>query len=264
MNRMIAMLDTHSADYLHIVAMRTATILHPALVGTYLHGSAVLGGFAPTRSDLDLLTVTAGPLDAPTKQQLATALAPQALPCPAVRGLELSVVTRTTTLAPLPAPPFELHLATSNQTTRMVDGHGHPGDPDLVLHFAVCRDHGHPLAGPPPRQVFAPIPRRWLLQGLARELTWAQHHAPVDYQVLNACRAWRFAQENLLCSKLDGGQWARSRLDDPAVIELAIARQQGQPAQPPSESAVTAFVQDILQRLHDQLAEAQPPDEPHP
>jgi hypothetical protein len=189
---MSAMLDTHSADYLQTVAARTATILRRALLGTYLHGSAVLGGFAPTRSDLDLLTVTTGPLSATTKQQLATALSPQVLPCSAVRGLELSVVTRTTTLAPTPTAPFELHLATSNATTRVVDGQGHPGDPDLLLHFAVCRDHGHPLTGPPPRQLFAPIPRRWLLQGLARELAWAQQHASVEYQVLNACRAWRF------------------------------------------------------------------------
>jgi hypothetical protein len=46
-NQMSATLDTHSADYLQTVAARTATILHPALLGTYLHGSAVLGGFAP-------------------------------------------------------------------------------------------------------------------------------------------------------------------------------------------------------------------------
>jgi hypothetical protein len=126
---MIATLDTHSTGYVRTVAERSTTILHRALVGTYLHGSAVLGGFAPTHSDLDLLVVTTGPLDAPTKQQLATALAPQALPCPAVRGLELSVVTRTTTLAPTPTPPFELHLATSNATTRVVDGRAAPATP---------------------------------------------------------------------------------------------------------------------------------------
>jgi streptomycin 3"-adenylyltransferase len=183
-----------------------------------------------------------------------------------VRGLELSVVTRPTTLAPTPTPPFELHLATSNQTTRVVDGHGHPGDPDLLLHVAVCRDHGHPLDGPPPRQVFAPIPRRWLLAGLARELAWARQHGTFEYQVLNAGRAWRFTDENLLCSKLDGAKWAHTRVDDPAIIERAIARQLGQPAQPPGEPAVTAFVQDILHRLHDELAtaDAQPADQPTP
>jgi hypothetical protein len=144
---MSATLDTNSAGYVRAVAEGTAAVLGRALVGTYLHGSAVLGGFAPARSDLDLLTVTTGPLDTPTKQQLATALAPHALPCPAVRGLELSGVTRTTTLAPTPTPPFELHLATSNQTTRVVDGRGHPGDPDLLLQL-----RGLPRPRPPPHR----------------------------------------------------------------------------------------------------------------
>jgi streptomycin 3"-adenylyltransferase len=73
---MSATLDTNSAAYVRTVAEHATAILDRALVGTYLHGSAVLGGFAPTRSDLDLLVVTTGPLDAPTKQQLATTLAP--------------------------------------------------------------------------------------------------------------------------------------------------------------------------------------------
>jgi predicted nucleotidyltransferase len=83
---MIATLDTNCAGYLRTVAERSTTILDRALVGTYLHGSAVLGGFAPTRSDLDLLTVTTGPLDAPTKQQLATALAPKRCHVPPCGG----------------------------------------------------------------------------------------------------------------------------------------------------------------------------------
>ena len=83
---MSATLDTNSAGYLRTVLERSTAILGRALVGTYLHGSAVLGGFAPTRSDLDLLTVTTGPLDAPTRRQLATALAPHALPCPPCEG----------------------------------------------------------------------------------------------------------------------------------------------------------------------------------
>jgi hypothetical protein len=54
------------------------------------------------------------------------------------------------------------------------------------------------------------------------------------------------------------------RVNDPAIIELAIVRQQGQLVQPPDESAVTEFVQDILHRLHEELvaSDAQPPEEP--
>jgi hypothetical protein len=248
---MTAGLDAQSAGYIDAVAARLAAILGRRLVGVYLHGSAVLGGFSRARSDLDLLAVTTTVLTEASHRHIVATLSPQALPCPAV-GLELSVVTRASALAPVPAPPFELHLATG-PGVRVVDGRNHPGDPDLLLHFAVCRDHGRRIgAGPPPAAVFAPIPRSWLLLGLERELQWAQQHATAEYQVLNACRAWRFAEQGVWCSKLDGGRWARDRVEDPAVVELAIARQQGGALvelPDPDPGAVNALVQQTLRRL---------------
>jgi streptomycin 3"-adenylyltransferase len=217
------------AAYLSGLSDRTAALLAASLAGVYLHGSAVLGGFALERSDLDLLVVVSGPLGAAAKRRLAAELSPQAMPCPAAGGLELSVVTTATTLEPTPEPPFELHLGTAGHggAPRVVDGDGHPGDPDLPMHFAACCQHGRALFGPPPRKLFAPVPRAWLLRAMRLDLVWAREHAPVEYQVLNACRAWRFAEEGVLCSKLGGGHWARGRLDDPLVVDVAIARQSG-------------------------------------
>jgi Domain of unknown function (DUF4111) len=251
-------MDRLTAAYVEQAATRLAGILGEQFIGTYLHGSAVLGGFTRARRDLDLLAVTTSALTDHLKRQLATALSHTALPCPAV-GLELSVVTHATTLAPVPMPPFELHLATAtgpHGTAKVVDGRGHPGDRDLLLHFAVCRDHGHQLGhSPPPSAVFAPIPRAWLLAGLARELEWAERHATVEYRVLNACRAWRFAEEGVLCSKLDGGRWARGRVQAPTMVDLAIARQQGRSVPLPDPAAVNALVQVVLQRLRQQPGE---------
>jgi streptomycin 3"-adenylyltransferase len=246
-------LDAQSAGYVDAVAARLAAILGRRLVGVWLHGSAVLGGFARARSDIDLLAVTTTGLTKAANRHIAAALSPPALPCPAV-GLELSVVTRASALAPVPAPPFELHLATGpGPHARVVDGRDHPGDPDLLLHFAVCGDHGHRIGtGPPTTTVFAPIPRPWLLDGLERELQWAKRHATWEYQVLNACRAWRFAEQGVWCSKLDGGRWAADRVEDPAVVELAIARQQAGPAAElpaPDPGTVNALLQQTLQRL---------------
>jgi len=235
-----------------------AGILGEQLVGNYLHGSAVLSGFTRARSDIDLLAVTTSALTDNLKRQLAAALSQTALPCPA-DGLELSVVTHATTLVPVPTPPFELHLATAtgpHGTAKVVDGRGHPGDPDLLLHFAVCRDHGRQLGdGPPPPAVFAPIPRAWLLAGLARELVWGERHGTVEYRVLNACRAWRFAEEGVLCSKVDGGRWARDRVEAPTMVDLAIARQQGQLVPLPDPATVSALVRLVLQRLGQQPGE---------
>jgi hypothetical protein len=97
--------------------------------------------------------------------------------------------------------------------------------------------------------VFAPVPRRWLLRGMERELAWAREHAPAEYQVLNACRAWRFADEDVLGSKLDGGRWARKRLDDPGVVDLAIARRSGGSPRTPKGPAVAALLDRVVARL---------------
>lgn len=146
------------------------------------------------------------------------------------RGLELSVVTRQSALQPCwPAPRFELHVTTAPEDSKVVDGHGRPGDPDLVLHYAICRAAGLLVGGDPrPREVFGSVPRRIVLERLVDELAWAVEHAPSEYVVLNACRAWRYAQEGDLVSKVDGGRWALEQPLRPSyapLISAALGRQ---------------------------------------
>ena len=90
------------------------------------------------------------------------------------------------------------------------------------MHIAVCRRHGRALAGPPPEEVFADVPAPLLDATFAGELAWAAVHAPPAYQVLNACRAWRFATDRELCSKVAGGEWALGRGADDAAIAAAL------------------------------------------
>lgn len=250
-------IDSESAGYIEEVGARLRAEVGRSLVGVYLHGSAVLGGFVRARSDVDLLAVTSTGLTEEAKRGVSEALSPASLPCPAA-GLEFSAVTVESALHPVPAPSFELHLATSADSMRMVDGHMHPGDPDLVLHFAVCMRHGQTIGdGPPPSLVFGPIPTAWLLDRLGEELKWAEQHASVEYQVLNACRAWRFTTEHRWCSKIEGGRWARERVQDPAVIDNALARQQGTPAwslpdpDPLEVAALTRHALEQLRRAHE-------------
>src|SRR5688500_14680340 len=141
-----------------------------ALDGVYLHGSAALGGFVPGHSDVDVLAVVRGPVD---QRLVADAVhsAAAAGRCPG-RGLEMSVITAATARS-LGDCPFELHVTTEPGGPRTVLGRDHPGDPDLVLHAAVCRRHGVALAGPHPRRVFGPVARGRVLAALADELRWA-------------------------------------------------------------------------------------------
>ncbi len=166
-------MDARSQRYGADVAAALAGVLGPDLTGIYLHGSAVLGGFDARRSDVDILVVSEGAMTAGQQAAAAEALSEDRLPCPAA-GLELSVVTLAAARHPVARPAFELHLTTEPEDRKVVDGHGHGGDPDLVLHFAVCRAAGRLLGpGRPADQVFAPVPGELVRAQLAAELHWA-------------------------------------------------------------------------------------------
>jgi streptomycin 3"-adenylyltransferase len=227
--------ESSAGRYLEALTAEVAAVLGERLVGVYAHGSLLLGGYLPERSDIDVLVVVEDALSADEQADLAARLSEDALPCPAV-GLELSVVTRAVAKAPTARPPFELHVTTAPDDAKVVDGHGHPGDPDLVLHFAVCR----PLAP----DVFGEVPRPLAVPQLLNELAWAEEHGPPEYAVLNACRALRYAADGDLVSKVDGGRWALNRVSAPErrFVHAALARQTGEdPTAPLDPDAARTF-----------------------
>jgi hypothetical protein len=237
--------------YLAGVASALADVAGPRLVGVYLHGSAVLGGFDARRSDIDVLAVCEAPISAAQRSAAADALSERRLPCPA-HGLEFSAVTRHAAAHPTAAPAFEMHLTTAPGDAKVIDGHEHDGDADLVLHFAVCRRAGRLLGpGRPAAEVFAPVPDDLVLAQLAAELRWAARHASGEYAVLNACRAWRFAVDGALVSKLDGGSWALGRVTgrDRELIKIALDRQRCMPAADLDPPTVHRFIRQALSHL---------------
>ena len=237
-------------EYVRAAATRLGGSLGARLLGVYAHGSLVLGDFAPERSDVDLLAVAAAPVSAPEKERIAAELSEAALPCPAAGGLEFHLVDRSSILPELDAPRFELHVATTpGARDRVVDGAKRPGDPDLVLHFAVLRDHGRGVHdAPPARELFPRMSRAGILTSLGNELRWALEHASASYGVLNACRALRVVEEGVFCSKTAAGEWALQRAGParPPVVEAALRHRHGlAEAHPPADDAA-AFIRRAL------------------
>jgi hypothetical protein len=205
--------DPALGAYPAAVAAGLTGVLGPALIGVYLHGSGALGDWSPERSDVDLLGVVARPLERRAKKVISARVNHPSLACPAPAGLELSLVTAAVAADPPRRPPFELHLSTGPSPQTHLGGPA-ATDPDLLLHFAVCRRAGVAVAGPDPVGVFAEPPRAWLLERAAAELRWAVRHGTFAYRVLTACRAWRYLEDDVLGSKVDSGRWARIRLAD--------------------------------------------------
>ncbi len=218
---LIGCVDAAGDRYLRACVDVLRRALGADLVGAYLYSSGVVGDYIPGRSDLDVVAVVRRQLRSDQGIDIAEQICAVAPPFP-TRGLDLEVVTLDSAATPAVSPPLELKVLTFVGTPAAAEEHPE-GDPRLIMHFACCRDHGMAITGPPASEVFAPVSREMYLAALGRELD--AHWMPAHYLVLNACRDLRFLEESVICSKVAGGEWALSRVDDPWLIDAALCWQ---------------------------------------
>jgi hypothetical protein len=250
----VTSLPTGVEDYLEQLTLRIHDALGTDVVGVYLHGSGVMGGFNPARSDIDVLVVNRRPLTDEQRSALCAQLDARTLPVPAAM-LELSVVTRQACRHPVAAPAFELHVNTRDG--RCADGRGRT-DPDLLLHFAVVRQIGR-LLGPglALEACFAPVPQGLVLEGMSKELRDAANdpRSTPEYVLLNVCRNLAYLRTGRIHSKVAGGRWVLEHQPDleSGAVALALARQEGQEqtASPTAldRSRANAFAESVAAQL---------------
>ena len=123
--------------FAHELAGELADAAADALVGVYVHGSAVLGDWVPGRSDVDLLVVVTDAPPTGVAERLAAVLAAER-DCPGA-GVEASVVAAGAASVPRAPWPFIVHVTTAPPDRKTVFGASDAGDPDLILHYAVTR-----------------------------------------------------------------------------------------------------------------------------
>jgi hypothetical protein len=237
--------DTLPSSYAHAVRDALGAELGEELVGVYLYGSAANGAYQYGQSDVDMIVVVREHLGAERVQRLLGGV--RATPLPAdVKGLDLWVVPLRSAREPCGEPAFECWLLTLIDR-ELIGGSDHPGDARLVLLYAMCRDHGVALAGPPPRRVFGRIARSWLVDAMRVDLALAG--AAGWYRVLNACRTLHFVEEGRMCGKLTGAAWARMRVADSALIDAAVEWRRNGSGPPLPPGHVDAFVSAVAARL---------------
>jgi hypothetical protein len=204
------------------VAARLREALGSNLAAIYLHGSAVLGGFDPSVSDLDVLVLCEDPLSDAEVDAVAAAVEHLDLP---EKGLEMSVLTRSEARDPdVRLPRFQIHAAIGQDgAIRHIDGRAGGGDRDLILHLAVCRASGYPLTGQVPEATLPSLPEVVVQQAMIDEIAWARDAGDPVYLVLTAARASAFARTGRLVSKVEAGEAAAAL----PVVRAALARQRG-------------------------------------
>jgi hypothetical protein len=151
------------------------------VVGTYVLGSALLGGFDPASSDLDVVLVVERPLDDGERAAIVEAL--DALPPPA-RKLELVVYA-----AGAKPPAYELNYP--------------DGDSEaphwFVLDAAIAQERSQPFAGLPWRELLEPVSEAETRRAAQESLEWsARQPADDEFAQVNAVRARHY---------LEHGEW---------------------------------------------------------
>ena len=125
------------------------------VAGAYVLGSALLGGFDPARSDLDMVVVVERSLDADERARVWRAL--DELP-PPLRKLELVVYP-----AGARPPGYDLNYP---------DGDGEPGF-WFVLDAAIGQERSHPLRGRPWRELLEPVTEAETRRAAEEMARWA-------------------------------------------------------------------------------------------
>jgi len=209
-------------------ALRSA--LGEELVGVWFVGSVALGGFVPAESDIDIAAVCVEELPDETRRATVDALVGVLDGCPA-RGLELSLYRRAIASSASDDAGFEVNVNGGPRMERVtrVTADGQPGF-WYVLDRAIAHRRGVTLDCPPADSVFADAGRPALLAAMYESMRWHRTHERATlYSVLNAARAWRFAEQGVLGSKLEGARFARRRWRDPTVIAAAVDLRHGRP-----------------------------------
>lgn len=211
------------------VAAALDGVLGAELVGVWFVGSIALSGYVPGESDVDIVAACADVIGDRAKDAIVHDLLEVTDRCPA-RGLELSVYRRAVAAAASSRDAaFEVNVNGGPRMARSVH-RDHREEPGFwyVLDRAIAHRFGVTIVGPPASDVFADAPRATLLDAMIESMRWhRQHERATLYSVLNASRAWRFATEDVLGSKLEGATWARERWHRPDVIDAAVDLRHG-------------------------------------
>ena len=217
-------------DQAETVARLVREVLAEAVIGVYLHGSAVAGGLRPT-SDIDLLAVVGRPTSPPEQRALIGRLLPisgRGDPTGRSRSVELTTVVQAD-VRPWHYPPRLDSQYGEWWRDEFERGNVTPWEspnPDLTLQLEMTLQANHPLFGRPPAEVLDPIPaadvRRAMLDVIPSLL--ADLEGDERNVVLTFARIWTTLATGIVRSKDAAAHWALPRLPPEHRPVLAHAR----------------------------------------
>jgi predicted nucleotidyltransferase len=205
-------------------------VLSMDAVGAYLHGSTALDQLKP-RSDLDVLVVSRRPTTTEEKRVLIDRLlrmSGRGDPSGEARPIELTIVVESE-IRPWRYPPRLDFLYGDWMRSDFESGDLTPWEtpnPDLAPVITMVRSANRTLFGPPPAEVFDPVPRadlnRAIVEGIAGLLD--DLDSDTTNVVLTFARIWTTLATGTVRSKDAAADWVLARLPEVHRPVLARAR----------------------------------------
>ena len=206
-------------------------VFGPDVVGAYLFGSAVLGGLRP-ESDLDVLVVSTRRTTRAEKQRLVDrllAISGHRTPAGRWRRVELTIVIESE-IRPWRYPPsFDFQYGDwlrGDFERGSLEPWPTTTSPDLAALITMVLLADTPLLGPPPDEIFDPVPHDDLVRAIVSEIDRLLDDLDSDTRnvLLTLARIWSTVATGAIRSKDSAADWALDRLPEEHRAVLARAR----------------------------------------
>lgn len=222
------------------------------LEGAYVCGSLSQNDFQPGISDIDIFLTSNCPISQKQSELIESHIFPL---FDFSKGVEICVVLESSVGDIRRQPAYEFRLSKGGSWIRETERSGVDGE--LLIHFEICRTSGITLLGKEAYDLFAPVPRAWIIEELREGLEWHltklldPYHDPCGRNsTLNACRALYYSQTGKLVSKSAGGEWFHQNNPSSEIVDLALANRKKALGQEADYSELFAFVETILSKVN--------------
>ncbi len=201
-------------------------VFGPDVIGTYLHGSAVLGGLRPA-SDVDVLVVSRRPMDEKQRKVLLSGLLGLSGSRNHARPVELIVVDQSE-VRPWRYPPSADFLYGEWLRAEYEGGdvpRAHPMT-DLALLITMTLAGDRPLAGPRPAQILDPVPHTDVIRATVAGIPGLVGDLDSDSRnvLLTLARIWSTLATGQIRSKAAAADWAIAALPPGHLLALEHAQ----------------------------------------
>ncbi|MER6085810.1 aminoglycoside adenylyltransferase family protein [Streptomyces sp. NPDC001833] len=202
-------------------------VLGQDVIGTYLHGSSVLGGLRPA-SDVDVLVISRRRMGEQERRTLLGGLLRISDPRNKARPIELTVVVQSE-VRPWRYPPtgdfvYGEWLRAAYEAGQVPQPQPMP---DLALLITMTLTGDHPLTGLHPAQVFDPVPQADLVRASVAGIPGLLDDLDNDTRnvLLTLARIWTTLATGQIKSKDAAASWALAQLPPAHRPALEHARQ---------------------------------------